>query len=164
MPWHGLTAHASHSLIKSLHSSEPSNKNKLSPYWVTGFSDAESSFSIKIYKSAPAPQESSKHSLTFGGRGWSINPTFAIELHKKDIAILEEIKSFFGIGTVFIRKTRNNAVYHVQSVKELREVIIPHFNKYPLITQKKQILFYLVLLSNYYLKINILVLKVLIKL
>ncbi len=108
------------------------NKLLLSPYWVTGFSDAESSFSLRLTKS--------KSSST----GWHINPIFAIELHQKDIAILEEIKNFFGVGSISIRKTRNNAVFHVQSVKDLNNVVIPHFNKYPLITQKKQILFYLV--------------------
>ena len=58
---------------------------------------------------------------------------------KKDIAILEEIKNFFGVGSINIRKTRNNAVFHVQcfAVKDLNNVVIPHFNKYPLITKKK---------------------------
>lgn len=131
MPWHGLITT---SLINSYQSNPSpaqatntfhSNLNKLSPYWVTGFSDAESTFSIRISKS--------KSSKT----GWSINPVFAIELHKKDIAILEEIKTFFGVGLVYIRNTRNNAVFHVQSVEDLRCVIIPHFNKYSLLTQKK---------------------------
>lgn len=119
MPWHGLTTTSlinstlrerSHS-VNSSHSNL--NDNKLSPYWVTGFSDAESTFSIRISKS--------KSSNT----GWSINPVFAIELHKKDIAILEEIKNFFGVGQVYLRKTRNNAAFHVQSAKDLKDVIIP---------------------------------------
>lgn len=31
----------------------------------------------------------------------------------------------------------NNVVYSVSSLEELTNIIIPHFNKYPLITQKR---------------------------
>jgi competence protein ComGF len=51
--------------------------------------------------------------------------------------LLEQIQAFFCVGTVTSRKTRNTAVYEVQSFEELTKVIIPHFDKYPLITQKQ---------------------------
>lgn len=122
---------------------------KLSPYWVTGFSDGESTFSVRVYSKAKKNDRNNQAQVqrrddnntvkdsTDTNINWLIIPTFAIELHKNDIKILEEIKDFFGVGSILIRKTRNSAVYHVQSIKELREIIIPHFIKYPLITQKK---------------------------
>lgn len=63
------------------------------------------------------------------------------------------------MGSVIKRKTRSAAVYQVQNVKDLKNVIIPHFNKYPLITQKKAdfILFSLIIeliLSNKHLEIE----------
>jgi len=53
---------------------------------------------------------------------------------------LYNIKRFFnGVGNVKtrIRNGKSTGIYSVQSVKDLLEVIIPHFEKYPLITQKQ---------------------------
>lgn len=94
----------------------------LNPYWVTGFSDGEGCFSMSIrkYKTAKI--------------GWTIEPCFIITLHVKDLEILIAIKKFFlHIGTI----TTNDkfAQYRVRNRKEL-QVIIDHFNKYPLQTSK----------------------------
>ena len=48
---------------------------------------------------------------------------------------LKEIKAYFG-GIGRITEGKNNCGYYVSSVEELTTVIIPHFIKYPLITQK----------------------------
>jgi cytochrome c oxidase subunit 3 len=102
-----------------------SNINLISPYWITGFVDGEGSFIIRIGKD-------NKRKL-----GWAVKPIFCIELHKRDLFLLEKIKLFFGVGTIISRKNRLIAVYSVQSVKNINEVIIPHFKKYSLITQKQ---------------------------
>ena len=103
------------------------NSNIDFPYWVTGFSDAESSFSIRVAKDSLR-----KH-------GVRIAPIFSIELHVRDINLLELIKSYFGVGTIIerIRNGRPSVIYSVQSLKDLKEKIIPHFSKYSLLTQKK---------------------------
>lgn len=66
--------------------------------------------------------------------GWTIEPSFTITLHKKDIELLNKIQSFFGVGTV---STVGDKVarYRVRSKNSLL-VIISHFNKYPLQTTK----------------------------
>lgn len=58
-------------------------------------------------------------------------------MHKKDLAILQLIKNYFnGVGN--INKERETSVqYHVTTLQDLTNIIIPHFNKYPLITQKR---------------------------
>ena len=45
--------------------------------------------------------------------------------------------SVTSIGTITISEREGFAIYSVQSVEDLVNVIIPHFLKYPLITQKK---------------------------
>jgi len=42
------------------------------------------------------------------------------------------------LGSLVIRKRKGKyiGIYSVQSLKDLTQVIIPHFNKYPLLTQK----------------------------
>ena len=105
-----------------------SGEEKLNPNYVTGLSDGEGSFIIGMSKN-----ESLKNK-------WQVQPVFAIKLHVKDIALLYRIKSFFGCGTVV--KVNNNgittvATYSVKSVADLTNKIIPHFDKYPLLTQKR---------------------------
>nr|QBM09701.1 hypothetical protein [Dactylella sp.] len=97
---------------------------RLHPYFITGFSDAESSFVLSISKS-------SRLRL-----GWSVVACFQIVLHKKDLNLLYKISEFFGgIGSVTIHKDR--CIFMVNGHSDLVNVIIPHFDAYPLITQKK---------------------------
>ena len=95
---------------------------KINPWFLTGFSDAESSFIISIYR-----DENSKLK-------WRVTPNFSIHIHIKDIALLEEIRNTFGVGKV--RKNSNKtAIFRVDSIQEL-QIIIDHFNKYSLISAK----------------------------
>ena len=73
--------------------------NKLCPYWITGFADAESSFSIRIMKN--------KERKT----NWRVLPIFSIELHKRDVLLLKQIQTFFGVGNIY--EHRFNMVYSV---------------------------------------------------
>lgn len=98
--------------------------SKLCPNWVTGFSDAESSFSVRVTK------DSARRT------GWRILPIFTIELDGRDTLLLGRVKEFFGVGTL-TERNNGKVVYYVQSFSDLTQVIIPHFNKYPLLTQKK---------------------------
>ena len=47
-----------------------------------------------------------------------------------------QIKSFFNYaGNIY--KNKNVVHYQVRSINELTKIIIPHFEKYPLLTQKQ---------------------------
>jgi LAGLIDADG endonuclease len=96
--------------------------NKINPNWITGFIDAEGCFSIIIEISDITK--------------WRVRTSFEINLHIKDVGILYKIQSFFGVGAVYLRGYKNISVYRVSNIEYLRDIIIPHFNKYPLITQK----------------------------
>ena len=50
---------------------------------------------------------------------------------------MEEIKKFFKVGSINFKHGPQSIQFRVQSIKELK-VIIEHFDKYPLITQKSQ--------------------------
>ena len=71
--------------------------------------------------------------------GVRIIPVFTIELDKREINLLRLIQTFFGVGTIRqrVRKGKPSATYTVQCLKHLKESVIPHFLKYPLLTQKK---------------------------
>lgn len=59
---------------------------------------------------------------------------FAIGLHAKDVALLEQIKFTMGVGNIH-KHSKDSLQYRVESIKEL-QVIIDHFDKYPLMTAK----------------------------
>lgn len=104
------------------------DKNNLHPKYVTGICDAESTFSFTIVQRIT------------NKTGWYIQPIFKIELHNKDALILEKLQSFFGVGNFRIQniKGKNSvAIFSVVSIKDLINIIIPHFDKYPLLTQKR---------------------------
>jgi hypothetical protein len=100
--------------------------NKLHPYFVTGFSDAESSFIVSV-------SHNSKHLLN-----WAVSSKFVIGLHIAELPLLLSIQEFFG-GIGFITKdtTNNRAFFTVNKLDDLVNIIIPHFNSFPLLTQKR---------------------------
>lgn len=67
--------------------------------------------------------------------GWHIQVSFKISLNLKDKALLELIRAYFGVGSV-TKKGEDQYQYRVRSIKDLK-VIISHFDKYPLISQKR---------------------------
>ena len=75
--------------------------------------------------------------MTLHSRALWIVPEFQITLHSRDLLLLRKIHSFFGVGVVSERQTRDQAYYTIQSARTIANVIIPHFDAYPLITQKK---------------------------
>jgi hypothetical protein len=57
-----------------------------------------------------------------------------MNLHIKDMALLEKFKYTLGVGSIRTSKT-GLAMFSVTSVKGL-QVIVDHFDKYPLISAK----------------------------
>lgn len=91
---------------------------------MTGFADGEGCFIIRIRKDSEYKS------------GWRVNAAFQIALHEKDRALLEKIKAYFQVGA--INKHGDNSVQlQVASLGHLTQVVIPAFNKYPLISQKR---------------------------
>lgn len=99
-------------------------ESDLNPWFVTGFADGESSFIILINKNE-------KYKT-----GYSIQGCFSINIHEKDRPTLEKIVKFFGVGNI-TKSGKQAIIYRVTSVKDLIKVIIPHFEKYKLLTQKQ---------------------------
>jgi hypothetical protein len=97
--------------------------SKLNPYYVTGFTDAEGCFLINIVRRSDQKL------------GYNVNLMFKIKLHLKDKLLLEKIRNFFDkIGNITVRKN-GSVEYVVSSIKDL-EIVINHFDNYPLITHK----------------------------
>lgn len=117
--------------VRSISTSEASQRlhaGDLDPNYITGFSDGDASFHISILKN--------KNYKT----GYVVFPIFSIQLHNKDYSLLEQIKNYFQVGTLQIKNNKTSpstVIYSVQSLKDITNKIIPHFDNYPLLTQKQ---------------------------
>ena len=97
--------------------------NGLNPYYVTGFTDGEGCFFVGVssnprYKTA-----------------YRVKAVFHIGVHIRDLALLEQIQSFFGVGNIS-KLGAESVQFRVYGLENLK-VIINHFDKYPLLTNKQ---------------------------
>ena len=96
----------------------------ITPMWVTGLADAEGSFIISIFKRKQC-------------KNLQINPTFQLWLNSKDKETLQALQEFFGVGVLNTRIKKDVTSFTVSNLSDLVNVIIPHFKKFPLQTQKR---------------------------
>nr|YP_203314.1 orf327 [Zancudomyces culisetae]AAW49481.1 orf327 [Zancudomyces culisetae] len=88
----------------------------LNPNWVTGFTQADGCFNITFTKKKP-------NQIRLRAR-------FIISQHIKDELLILSIKNFFNCGIII--KNKKEIQYVVNSINDLINIIIPHFDKYPL--------------------------------
>ena len=97
----------------------------INPYFITGLFDAESSFVVTILKN---PRYKT---------GWNVQARVQIKMHEKDRILIKSIKDFFGnIGYISEPNKNHTVEFRVSTLKDLVNVIITHFDNYPLITKK----------------------------
>lgn len=102
------------------------NKCKLNPHWVTGLVDAEGCFYVRL-------AISKNHRI-----GWWVQACFQLGVHIRDKDLLLQIKSFFNeAGSIYTMNNNKALIHQVRNISEITKIIIPHFEKYPLITQKQ---------------------------
>jgi NADH:ubiquinone oxidoreductase subunit K len=119
-----LPAISSSNLIQ-LRNYSSERKIVLSPSFISGFSDAEGSFVITILKNP-------RYKI-----GWNVQARFQIKLHEKDRALLLLIQNYFGgIGYISKINDKSTVEFRVSDITSLNNIIIPHFEKYTLITNK----------------------------
>lgn len=97
---------------------------KLDPYFVTGLTEAEGSFSIRKNKDSRA-----KDGLTLGLR-------FKITMLSNELTLLNQVHSYFGVGKIYVSE-KGVVDYVVQDIESLK-IIQDHFERYPLRGTKHQ--------------------------
>lgn len=94
----------------------------INPWFMTGFFDAEGSFSIYL-------RNKSDGSTYCEAR-------IGISLHKKDLDTLKCIKAYFNGKGSIVKHGEDSLQYVITSIDQLSTLVIPHFDNYPLISQK----------------------------
>ena len=105
------------------------SKNSLNPYYVAGFVDGEGCFCVSVSK-----HKTLKHRI-------EVRPQFEIELRGDDADILEKIRKMIGCGTIYTLdyeryKWAPHAKLKVSNIADLKQKVIPFFNRYPLQAKK----------------------------
>jgi hypothetical protein len=102
-----------------LFSNKASSNLCLDPYFVTGLTEAEGSFSVIKHKDIRALYKV------------NISLRFKITMLDNEFELLNMVKSFFNCG--FITSNKDGSVdYVVRDIESIKSIIIPHFTKYPL--------------------------------
>jgi hypothetical protein len=93
---------------------------------VTGYFDGEGCFNISIYKN---PKMKTGFSITF---------SVEMKQHYFSLHVLNLIKQFFeDKGHIsFSNKNKSVMRFKISNLNDIINVVIPHFDKYPLITSK----------------------------
>jgi hypothetical protein len=99
--------------------------NLLNPWYVTGLTDSEGTFSCYVHRIGP-----DKEKITV-----TLEYKVAQKSHSDNI--LSDIQNYFTVGSVVIdnRKT-DTKKYHITNLELIIKHIIPHFDKYPCATSK----------------------------
>jgi len=99
--------------------------------YIVGLSDGEGSFCVYVRK----PEKQTWHTR--------VECHYYIKLREDDKPLLMKVKNFFRCGRVDFQKEyrenqRDNYRYQVSSLRELRETIIPFFERHPLQSKRKK--------------------------
>ena len=98
--------------------------------WIVGFTDGEGCFSISMFRNATSKL------------GWQVFPEFVITQGKKSLPALEIFQTYFKCGKIYENVRYDNHKeylyrYCIRSLTDLREKIIPFFQKNRLYTAKQ---------------------------
>lgn len=104
--------------------------SSINPWYVTGFAEGEGTFHIAIYEDKLMKQRI------------KIIPEFHVNQSQLRSITLYSIKEFFNCGYIKVNHRTNlkddTLVYVVRNNQDLREKILPFFEKYPLLSKKQE--------------------------
>ena len=94
--------------------------------YLSGFADGEGSFCVYF---------SPRSRMTLG---WEVRPSFSVGQNTSRPEVLNLFLEYFKCGSLRPNRGDNTVKFEIRSLKPLLEVVIPHFQKYPLISSKQK--------------------------
>ena len=96
------------------------NNNKLHPLWITGITDSQGNLSIN-----------------YNTKSNKVSASYKVTQKEHSLVILLDLKESFDCGTLNIDNRKTDGYkYIVNKNSDLLNIIIPHFEKYPLVGSK----------------------------
>jgi hypothetical protein len=94
--------------------------------YLSGYADGEGCFCVSINKSK-------RHKFR-----WEIRPSFSVSQNRERAEVLKLFKNRFQCGSIRPDRSDKTLKYEVRNIEDLNSNIIPHFEKYPLISSKQK--------------------------
>jgi hypothetical protein len=94
--------------------------------YLSGYADGEGCFCVTFNKSK-------RHKF-----GWEIRPSFSVSQNSDKAQVLKLFKGHFQCGAIRPDRSDKTLKYEVRSISDLVRKVIPHFEKYPLLSAKKK--------------------------
>ena len=93
-------------------------------WYMTGYVDGEGCFCVTFNRSE-------RHAL-----GWEIRPSFSVSQNHDRAEVLYLLRETLGCGWIRPDRSDRTLKYEVRSIPELVHKVIPHFERYPLLSGK----------------------------
>jgi hypothetical protein len=93
--------------------------------YISGFTDGEGCFCVSF-------QPSRRHRL-----GWEVRPSFSVSQNADRAQLLSVIRERWECGFIRPDRSDNTLKFEVRNVRDLVEKVLPHFQAYPLYSNKK---------------------------
>lgn len=93
--------------------------------YISGFVDGEGCFCVSF-------QPSERHRL-----GWEVRPSFSVSQNADRAQLLYVIMERWGCGSIRPDRSDSTLKYEVRNINELANVVLPHFERYPLMSSKQ---------------------------
>src|SRR3989442_15775688 len=92
--------------------------------YLSGYADGEGCFCVTFNRSK-------RHAF-----GWDIRPSFSVSQNHDRAEVLRVLQNTLGCGWIRPDRSDRTLKYEVRSVPDLVHKVIPHFERYPLLSGK----------------------------
>ena len=92
--------------------------------YLTGYVDGEGCFCVTFNRSR-------RHAF-----GWDIRPSFSVSQNHDRAEVLHLLRETFGCGWIRPDRSDRTLKYEVRRILDLVQRVIPHFERYPLLSRK----------------------------
>ena len=93
--------------------------------YISGYVDGEGCFTVSI---------SPRAKLLVG---WEVRPSLSVSQNGDRAEVLHAIQAHFGCGSIRPDRSDKTVKWEIRRLEHLRERVIPHFERYPLLSGKR---------------------------
>ena len=93
--------------------------------YISGYVDGEGCFCVSF-------QPSDRHRF-----GWEVRPSFSVSQNADRAQLLYSIQRNWKCGHIRPDRSDNTLKYEVRNIRELVDIVLPHFREFPLLTAKQ---------------------------
>jgi LAGLIDADG endonuclease len=94
--------------------------------YLSGYVDGEGCFTVSVSKRSKM--------IT----GWELRPSFSVSQNQDRAEMLYQMAEYFACGTIRPDRSDRTLKYEVRSLEDIVNRIIPHFDEFPILSNKRR--------------------------